>query len=305
MLLLVLLALQGCIGDDVTDCHYDDGVRLYFPYTPGVSGEKGPAADGVSRLRLMIFNEDDTFRDLYTDLNYQDTGDTLLITTHLEPGACRLLLFADNGTDFYSLQTDAPTLQQVTARLARNAENDSVEHYPLALYHAYVDTLLVPDNGIVEHRQPLLKLNNEINVNVTGLDTDIYDPQSVNIHLALADGDYLWNAALTDSIAPLLTYPPQYADPLEDGRSATFHTLKLADGMSAEFQVTARRLDNGAEETLYRTDLIALLRLYLDAYGAKSFNQMHEYKIDVDFQSTGFLIYVNDWLLITSDQGIE
>lgn len=299
---IVALA-QSCIGDDLSDCGYDlppdtRNVHLAFKYKPVLAGEAGPTDDGVNEYSLLIYDSTEVLKQKILNVPYTVENDSVDIRMQLEPGTYYMVFTADNGRKVINVADD-DELEGVEIKL-----DTTIISKPLALYYALVDTFRVPNVGIAERKSMLTKLSNTIRVNVTGVDSTKYVPQKVAVDLLLPNAVYNWEGEIADTTKRVY-YVPEYT-PLPTGRSAVFSTLALSEDISSHFDIRAKNKQTGTQDILFTKDLIDILKQYIEMIDeVDELEQIHEFKVDIDFKNTNFDLYVNDWLVIKSDQTIN
>lgn len=295
--------LYSCIGDDLSDCGYDlppdtRNVHLAFKYKPVLAGEAGPTSDGANEYSLLIYDSTEVLKQKILNVPYMVENDSIDIRMQLDPGTYYMVFTADNGRKDI-LVADDEELEGVEIKL-----DTTIVTKPLALYYALIDTLRVPNAGIAERKTMLTKLNNTIRVNVSGVDSTKYVPQRVAVDLLLPNAVYNWAGEIADTTKRVY-YVPEYS-PLPSGRSAVFSTLALSENISSHFDIRAKNKQTGTQDILFSKDLIQILKQYIELIDqVDKLEEVHEFDVDIDFKDTIFQVYVNDWLVITSDQTIN
>ena len=300
------LLQQSCISDDVSECHYDGGLRINVRYVPE-EGDVTTYAERIRRLNFYLFRADGTFYMSHSEkIPVQLASDNYSVLFYVPPGEYRCVVWADNTENDQAFYTVSPFESGVTvdadAILSVHREkNNTVPFASNELLYGALGNLEMKLGIFNEYEISLENNVNRLELNVYGI-PDGYDASSLASTVDLRNADYKFDNSIVET-SPLLHYTPVYEPHTNPdfgaGISCLFRFFKLENEMQSRIVITAER--NGVRSAFFDLNLINLLL----ASPKIDFSKNHSFKLDIHFKGAVVTIAVNDWILSESVQPVE
>lgn len=292
-ILFSLVALQGCIDDDLSVC----GVSLQFEYTKNLDDADRFTAE-VNNINLYIFDSEGYFLEKY-EREVSSLSNSNTIGLNLMPGIYSMVAWGNLNEDDF----DLPELQKgVTsindAILSLKSVENVVESYSGTMFHGGLYDVKV--EGDVQTNQYLtinmMKNTHNITVYAKGLPVTKAGDVFYSCSITSINGDYKFDNSIATSNR-LQYIPDSHVDDDRQLISAFTILRELNDGSTQSRLILSRTSTTKSEteqEELLNEDLVQLL---LPASVRQNLDIEHDFEITVFYDETNatFSITVNDW----------
>jgi hypothetical protein len=301
LLLLISLAFQSCIQDDLSDCTSDK--RIYFDYELAVSSEKdgGINPEDITRMNLFVFDENGLFVKEYIDETPQIGPEYFMAIDGLEAGYYKFVAWG-NLKEHYALSA-APlpgeTNYNDLRALVKSIKNGEIEEQLAPLFFAtHTGSASIEVLGMSSQfiRLDMVNDRNKVNVTVAGLDSASVADNDYKITISDDNGAYTFD----NDFAPCNRFTYTQAckvDKEHNNLTASLTVLR----MDANRAPLLRLVNKQTNEVIIEDNLVKLILEANEAGAAIDFNKTHEFDIRYELAQTssvGVIIYVNGWKLI-------
>lgn len=298
------LLFQSCIGDEESNCHYDDGVQLLLTYTPDENSEH-VMNEYIKQFNIYVFDELGYFVNLIHDeINEDFRSNERLEKFYVPGGRYSFVTWADDNSGFCTLSDmikGVSRIEDLKLKVKRG-DNGRIDYRPTSLFHSDVLNTEIKEGVVNEITTSLIQNTNTITVNMLGL-SHKYAPDQIYASITLRDGEYRYDNSVVPN-SPVMVYEPLRYEPVEDGRAAVFQTFRLTGEDVSRLEIVARSATPASrsetEKILYEANLIRLIKKNPNL----NIDTMHDFTIDLNFEGASLVITVNGWELHESDQGI-
>jgi hypothetical protein len=299
--MLVWLAFQSCIREDLSNCLFDK--RIYFDYeqaSPSLKGGIDPA--DITQMNLFIFDEDGRFVMECVDEAPQMGAEYFMTVKGLKPGNYRMAAWG-NLKERYALSSALVPGQTTFADLQvmlSGIENGEVKEPLTPLFFAtHAGSASVEVMGKSAHfiRLELIKDTYKINVTVSGMDSTRTEQYDHELQIADNNGAYRFDNDFADCRTFRYTQPCRINRESNNDLEASLTVLRLAAGRQPLLSLINRQTGG----VVVQDDLVKLI-LDANAMGATiDFSKTHEFDVRYELSRTSaaeVVVYINGWRLI-------
>ncbi len=284
---LALLLLNGCIGEDMSDC--STGLEVYFTYEPATYARLGVNEQEVDRIDIFAFDAQGVFRGVWTDINPTLSPAYFMNVTGLSAGEYRFIawcgLHGDYKTSPAEFIVGRTTFGEALLILEHNGQ---AEDGVAPLFHAQKIETVQGTSGEQKIYLPLVQAYNTINLTTEGLqdNTDIY-------RMTIYDDNGKYHFDYSFAGGGEFNYTTTCGKDVAGQLSATLHILKLAADRSPVFEIRNQTQDT----TLYREDLVMLI----NEIGTNPYDMIHTYDIHLKF-GLDVSVSINGWWVVNDGE---
>ncbi|MDH6307066.1 hypothetical protein M2459_003123 [Parabacteroides sp. PF5-5] len=304
-MLSLMVTLQGCVQDDLSDC----GIGVQFRYIKNVEGVDKFAA-AVDKISLFVFDEKGTYLG-----EYSDQGDILtdnyIMNISLRAGIYQLVAWGNLCDDYLLTPFTIGVTQIEEVLLSLKNTEYTVENHPTHLFYGGINTIEITSDytGRKHVLMDMMKNTNSIHVTAYGLPLEITSKSAsrsgttFDCTITSRNGDYKFDNSITGE---RLTYIPGYGTEGQVLLSEFVIMRELNDGSTGSRLIVTHHKGSGeeesksgeAEETVELLN-VSLTDLLVPASITGDLDIDDDFNIELifDYTNSTATIIVNGWVI--------